>query len=371
MNSTAYRQADAPRKARPASSRLTSLDGLRAISIALVVLGHLDGTRGFGRLNLGIGDYAYLGVDVFFVISGFLITSLLISELETTGRVSLKLFYARRSLRIFPASYTYLAVVSLLWLWGSIHLKAADLWYSLTYTVNYLPERSKEIGHLWSLSVEEQFYLLWPLTFVTLGPRKATWAAAWVIVVAIFARAANRFFLIGTPYYDLHMFPMVADSLAMGCLLARLRGWLQEQGWYLRLFRPGPSLLVLALVLLLSRYSELYTVVVVIGTPIMNLGIAILIHRSVYHANDRLGWVLNWKPVAFVGVLSYSLYLWQQPFLNRNSSAWVTAFPQNLVFAVAAALASYFVVEKPLFGLRQRLRLQSIDRGSAQSRNTA
>ena len=167
------------------------------------------------------------------------------------------------------------------------------------------------------------------------------------------------------------MFPMVADSLAMGCLLARLRGWLQEQGWYLRLFRPGPSLLVLALVLLLSRYSELYTVVVVIGTPIMNLGIAILIHRSVYHANDRLGWVLNWKPVAFVGVLSYSLYLWQQPFLNRNSSAWVTAFPQNLVFAVAAALASYFVVEKPLFGLRQRLRLQSIDRGSAQSRNTA
>lgn len=353
VSSIAYSEPDRPRKTAP--RRLSSLDGLRAISIALVVMGHLSGTRGLGSLDLRIGDYAHLGVIVFCVISGFLITTLLISEHDTNGRVSLKLFYARRSLRIFPAAYTYLAAVSLLSLWGIIHLKAPDLWHAITFTVNYEPGRSWQIGHLWSLSVEEQFYLLWPLAFSTLRQRNSTWLAVVVIFVAIFARSANRIFLVGTPYHDLEMFPMVADSLAMGCLLARLRGWLEQRGWYLRLFRPGWSLLLLALILLLNRYQS-YTAVSVFGTAIINLSIAVLIHRSVYHANDRMGRVLNFKPVAFVGVLSYSLYLWQQLFINRSSGDWVNAFPQNILFTVAAALASYFIIEKPFFRLRHRLR---------------
>ena len=310
--------------------RLPSLDGLRAVSIVLVIGGHLSGTRGFGSLNLGIGDYADLGVVMFFVISGFLITTLLVSEHAINGSVSLKLFYARRSLRIFPASYTYLAALSLLWFGGIIHLQASDLWYSLTYTTNYLPGRSWQVGHPWSLSVEEQFYLLWPFAFVALGPRRATWAAAYIVICAIFARAANRLFLVETQYHDLEMLPMVADSLAMGCLLARLRGWLEEQGWYLVLLRPGPSLLLLAIVLVLNRYQN-YTVLSVFGMCVINLFLAILIHRSVYHANDWMGLLLNWKPVAFVGALSYSLYLWQQLFMNRYSNSWVNVFPQNIV----------------------------------------
>jgi peptidoglycan/LPS O-acetylase OafA/YrhL len=337
---------------------MPSLDGLRAISIGLVILGHLSGTRGFGSYrNLEIGDYSRFGVIVFFVISGFLITSLLISEHEINGRVSLKLFYLRRSLRIFPAAYAYVFVVLLLGLGGVIHLRSSDPWVALTYTANYVPV-SWQFVHLWSLSVEEQFYLLWPLAFVGLGPRRATWAAAGVIVFAIFARAANRLFLIGTPYDGLPYFPMVADSLAMGCLLARLRSWLEEQGWYLRLFQPVWSLLVLVLVLLINRYQG-YTVVSVFGTVIMNAGLAFLIHRSVYHANDWMGWFLNWKPIAFAGALSYSLYLWQQLFISRYSGAWVNAFPQNLVLSVAAAMASFFLIERPLLGLRHRLRVRS------------
>ena len=103
-----------PNPATRKPSHLPSLDGLRAISIVLVLLGHLNGTSGFGKLPwLGIaGDIAHLGVVVFFVISGFLITGLLIKEREKTGRVSLKLFYARRALRIFPASFMYLGVIA-------------------------------------------------------------------------------------------------------------------------------------------------------------------------------------------------------------------------------------------------------------------
>lgn len=306
-----------------------------------------------------IGDYAHLGVVVFFVISGFLITSLLISENEKNGRVSLKLFYARRSLRIFPASYTYLTIVAILSLLGLIHLRATDIWHSLSYTVNFLPGRSWQIGHLWSLSVEEQFYLLWPFAFVALGYRKTTPAAVSVIFIAIVARCANRLFLIGTPYHDLEMFPMVADSLAAGCLLARLRLRLEGINWYLWLLRPSGSFLVMCLVLLLNRYTG-YSIVNIFGTTVINLGIAVLIHRSVYNAHDKVGRVLNWKPVALVGVLSYSLYLWQQLFLNRDSGAWVNAFPQNLMFLVGSALASYFLVEKPFLALRNRLRVQTV-----------
>ncbi len=105
--------------------KLRSLDGMRAVSIALVLLGHVAGTRGFWSGRLGIGDYAHLGVVVFFVISGFLITSLLVSEHRRNGRVSLKLFYARRALRIFPASYAYLAVLAVLWACGLLPITPA------------------------------------------------------------------------------------------------------------------------------------------------------------------------------------------------------------------------------------------------------
>ncbi len=355
MTETRTAASATAQKRSVSAERMPSLDGLRAISIALVMLGHLSGTRGFKGLDLGVGDYAHLGVVVFFVISGFLITRLLLLEYAKKGYVSLKLFYARRALRLLPAAYAFIACVSLLWLAGIVHLKTGDLWHAVTYTVNYQPGTSWAVAHLWSLSVEEQFYLLWPCTFVMLGPQRVSWVAAGVILLGPVARIGNRVFLAGTPYHDLEMFPMVADSLAMGCLLARVSSWLEGRKWYLVLFQPAYSLGLLALILLINRHQE-HTVVSVFGASIINLSLAILIHRCVYLSRDWVGRVLNWKPVVFGGVLSYSLYLWQQLFLNRYSIAWKNAFPQNLLFAIASALASYLLLERPLLKLRHRLR---------------
>ena len=114
------------------AGHLPSLDGLRALSIALVLLGHLSGTRGFVRVNLGIGDYAHLGVVVFFVISCFLVTGLMLSEHARDGRVSLKLFYARRAFRLFPAAFTFIACVCLLWTAGIVHSQARDIRHACT-----------------------------------------------------------------------------------------------------------------------------------------------------------------------------------------------------------------------------------------------
>jgi peptidoglycan/LPS O-acetylase OafA/YrhL len=126
----------------------------------------------------------------------------------------------------------------------------------------------------------------------------------------------------------------------------------------MKVFHPAWSLLVLTLVLVLNRFQD-YTLISVFGTSIINLGLAVLIHRSVYLAESPVGKLLNWNPLAFVGVLSYSLYLWQQLFLDRASSAWMNTFPQNLAFSITAALASYFLLEKPLLGLRRRMRIRS------------
>lgn len=341
---------------RAKSARMASLDGIRAISIALVIAWHLNGTRGVGELNFQIGNAGRLGVIIFFVISGFLITTLLLSEHAETGLVSLRRFYARRAIRILPASYTYLIVISVLSLFRVLHLQARDLWHAVTYTVNYMPGGNAwQIGHLWSLSVEEQFYLLWPFAFVALGPRLAVCTAAGVIAFGPFARAFSRMFMTGTPYEDLQMFPMVADSLATGCVLAWARGWLEQQGWYRQLFRPAYSLLLLALVLLINRYRY-YSMVDALGTSLMNVSLAVLIHRSVFIHNDWVGMALNWRPVAFIGVLSYSLYVWQQLFLDKASGWWGSTFPQNFVLAITAAVLSYLLLEKPMLRLRQRLR---------------
>src|SRR5260370_21736780 len=116
---------------------MSSLDGLRAISFLIVLLGHLSGTHRFLTVDLGIGSYSHLGVVVFFVVSGFLITSLLMSEQEANGRISLKFFYLRRTLRILPASYIYLVVLCVLCALGTIKVPRLDILCAFTYTMNY------------------------------------------------------------------------------------------------------------------------------------------------------------------------------------------------------------------------------------------
>jgi len=338
--------------------RIPSLDGLRAVSISLVLYGHLEGGHGFPSIGITrwFGDVAHLGVTVFFVISGFLITSLLMSERERTGTISLKNFYLRRTLRIFPAFYAFILALIAASVLGWIDLGGRDLAFALTYTVNYDADRSWNIGHLWSLSIEEQFYLLWPFVFLMLRERRAVIAAVLAFAAGPLVRLAMRLaFPAGSPWRDLEIFPAMADSIAIGCVLALLRPWLLEQAWYLRL--TGSAWLAIVLVpLILAINSRLgYGLVDLVGSPILLVSIALLIEASTRRAQSLAGRFLNLPPVVFLGVLSYSLYLWQQPFLNRHLDTTPTSFPLNLALAFGCALLSYFLIERPLVGVRRRL----------------
>ncbi len=161
------------------SHRIPSLDGLRAISILVVLFGHLAFACHFQ--NWITATYAHYGVRVFFVISGYLITTLLLQEESRFGSISLSRFYLRRTFRIFPVAYLYLLamipfVTLAAWKWAMVWL----------YGTTYIRDLPWNLSHLWSLSVEEQFYLVWPLAIVAsrTHAKKFAWLAILTAVVA-------------------------------------------------------------------------------------------------------------------------------------------------------------------------------------------
>ena len=338
------------------SGRIPSLDGLRAISIVLVLFGHLAGTRSFPvpYHAADFFDLGSLGVRVFFVISGFLITGILLREVRASGGIDLPRFYFRRTLRIFPPYYAFLAVAIVGGAAGALELNQGDILHALTYTMNYHPERSWHLGHTWSLAVEEQFYLLWPALLLLLGRRRGLWLAAIFVVMAPVIRVGAWDLVPSIRFGMSHRFEMAADSIAIGCVLAGIDGWLRRQHLYARLLTSRLFVVVPIAVVAIGTLQNRPRSSAVLSTA-MNVGIALCVHRSVQYPHDAIGRVLNARPLVWVGLSSYSLYLWQQVFLNRASSAAVCEFPLNVALAFVAATLSYYAIERPALRYRGRL----------------
>jgi peptidoglycan/LPS O-acetylase OafA/YrhL len=337
------------------ANRIPSLDGLRAASILLVVFSHELGTRGFLRVET-VGPFinlGNLGVRVFFVISGFLITSLLLEEQREFGSIHLGRFYVRRTLRIFPAFYAFVLALIALEAVGWIALNPGDKLHALTYTSNYAPERSWYIGHTWSLAVEEQFYLLWPAILLLAGRRGFNLAIGFVVLAPVIRLAMWQLNPTATSGVG-DRFETIADSLAVGCLLANAAGRLAAWRPYRALLESRLFILVPLTVLAANCFGDHPRINLFIAYSVMNVGIALCVHWSLLHPTGRVGRALNYRPVVFIGVLSYSIYLWQQLFLNRYNPA-LPGFPLNLIPVAGAALLSYYLIERPALRSRSRV----------------
>jgi peptidoglycan/LPS O-acetylase OafA/YrhL len=335
-----------------------SLDGLRAISIAFVLIAHLIAA---GHLSGGLsrlGNLGEFGVRIFFVISGYLISSILLAELRRKGRISLPRFYFRRMLRLFPAAYFYILVIAVLAAKHLVSLERWDLLAAITYTMNYHEVRRWSLGHLWSLAVEEQFYLLWPLILRTLGQLRSVHFLIALVVVAPFLRLASPY--VG-PAFN---FLVWSDALATGCLLAILREDLAANPRYARLLASRWFFLV-PMAALVANYVPFTKISWLVAETVMNLSIAASVDWCMRNPDTVVGRFLNLPAVSFVGVLSYSLYLWQQLFLNPESVSPYCRFPLNILLAVAMALVSYLLIEAPFLRFRT-----AIERASAQWRGT-
>jgi peptidoglycan/LPS O-acetylase OafA/YrhL len=313
------------------------LDGLRGIAILLVLAAH-TGVPGFADGGGGAG------VTLFFVLSGFLITSLLLAEKARYGRVDLRAFYVRRALRLFPALAAALIVVALLAVTGLMPQDArAGVDYRIVlagvvcYVANWVAVAGQPIGmlgHTWSLAVEEQFYILWP-ALLLLGLRLGRRWFAMIVLLLIFADTPYRLILDLNGGF-MHVFVGTdtrGDALLFGCVLALLETrWHVATGWVgiagvLALAATWPGDPGLGLQVLFIPAAAMASTLAVAGCPA----------------------ILAWRPLAFIGKISYGLYLWHGLVIW-----WHLPWPVAVPLSIGIACVSYFVLEQRFLRLKDR-----------------
>lgn len=372
---------------RPARlRRIPGLDGLRGLAVIAVIVFHLHP----GALPGG-----YLGVDLFFVISGYLITALLLSEWASGQAISLRSFWRRRARRLLPALAVLLVAVTLLaacFARDSLARLQADLPASLFYVMNwrlafqhqsYIASfgRPPLLQHLWSLSVEEQFYLLWPLALILLRRRLTTGRVAALAAGGAGASAALMAGLYtpgGDPSGVYFSSATHAEGLLIGCALAAaVPPWRMTTS-----VAPSARRLVehsgataLALVAVGILALDFHSPVTYRGGMLaVDLATAVVVATAA-HPASRLGHWLDRQPLRWAGLRSYSLYLWHWPIFELTRPGADMAAPGwavlllRLGLTATAAELSYRLVEQPWrrgeaqFSLR--VRLASVSRRSA------
>ncbi len=350
--------ADSPETALLADGlsqrRIPGLDGLRAVAVLTIVALHLKVLPG------------HLALLIFFVLSGFLITWLLLREEDRHGRVSLRAFYVRRTLRIFPAFYAVWLLVVIAF---PFHRDMPDghAWSAFFYVSNYyqglfgVPPST--IHHFWSLGIEEQFYLLWPLGFLALG--HVGWSRSRALIVTIgvvWALRLTHVLAWHNEVYAYHAFETRADHILVGCLLAvwvhggrlprPIRGLLSSP-WAVFV----PILVLFATVVGAAMGGHRFRLVV--GFIVQPVAAGLLLLQCIAWFRHPLFRWLESRPVRWIGERSYGIYL------LHIFVIWVVArrdfaltpgqqLAASLVGSVLAAQVLYFLVERPFLRLKAR-----------------
>jgi peptidoglycan/LPS O-acetylase OafA/YrhL len=338
-------------------TRVPEFDGLRAAAVAAVILAHTWGTAFPG------GGY---GVNIFFVLSGYLITTLLVKEHADTGRISLLKFYARRALRLTPALWIVLGFCLMTQVFSS---KAAEhipsIGAAALYVMNWY--RAFEINnnqgwivaHTWSLSVEEQFYLVWaPLLILTLsfGPKAPRWAAAVCFVLSTLA--CFTLSLSGSSLARIyHGFDTRSSDLFVGCLLALMPLSEAVREWAARWWLVPTAVLLAALwepIIWLGGSQ----VIAVAKFPVIGIAINLMAAWLISAAPGHRRFAILRHPwVVYLGRISYGIYLWHfvllQLLYSHGGSAIVSALiaiPMTVIFAAV----SFELVERRFLAISAR-----------------
>jgi peptidoglycan/LPS O-acetylase OafA/YrhL len=349
-----------PASARPLGKR-PALTGLRAVAIAIVVARHAGEAAGVGAFSFG-----FAGVDIFFVLSGFLITSLLVGEHSRTGRISLPQFYLRRALRLLPALTAFLLALLLL----APALEPASLrrpllhsvWISALFVGNIAKTLHRPdfvLPHMWSLGMEEQFYLVWPvLLFVLLRlrtPRGVVIAVAaggaLSVVVARVALSASDSASSKILFYS----PLHSDGLLIGCVLGLAYAWRVLPGpeTVRRFLLPAVPIAACMLVLVSVRGAPYSGWGMTVGLFVIAATSAVLVYAAIDERPVLPIRFLIWRPVIYLGEISYALYIWHFAVLTLWPTTRFSVLTR-IVISVALAAASYELVEKPFLRRKRR-----------------
>ncbi|SDL94196.1 Peptidoglycan/LPS O-acetylase OafA/YrhL, contains acyltransferase and SGNH-hydrolase domains [Oryzisolibacter propanilivorax] len=344
-------QAGSGHPPAPALPYNPALDGLRAVAIVLVILSHAHAPP---------FDGAFYGVDVFFVLSGFLITSLLLIELQKSGRLDYWRFYRRRFFRLMPALVLFLAAYCLVAprVWPELTDMWSDALLSLLYLADYgiaFFDSPGTLLHMWSLSVEEHFYLVWPPLLALLvrctAPGRRWRPIAGLVLLAWAWRVL--WVLRGQQFYEIFFrFDTRATGLLMGALLAALLH--ERPAWFERLrARLSHGMwFVLAVPLLLAQTWDDMNVMAW-GMTVVECASAVLL-LAVLQQRGAAYEALSAPALVLVGKLSYGIYLWHYPIVRwlRADQHWLVTAVAGFALSAAMAALSYYTVER--WALRRR-----------------
>jgi peptidoglycan/LPS O-acetylase OafA/YrhL len=323
------------------SRRIPTLDGWRGIAIMMVMITHYQvsylGHFFDDQSCFNLGQH---GVTIFFVLSGYLITTKLLAE----KKINLPQFYGRRFFRIVPAAWTYLLMLCALTAFTSMKVIDGDLWACLLSFRNYVFERPAITctEHFWSLAVEEQFYLVWPAALALLGRRNGLIAAtAGALSIAGLRALYWNYYLQKLRF--LHT-EVRADALLIGCILALLLERDLVRDWF---GNVGRRLIPIFLALFAADIYCFHSLI-----PLHeSILIALVMGAGVVNPGTRLGRFLEFDYLASTGIISYSLYLWQGLFLRSN---WGVL---GFVLVPLAAICSWRFIEQPGIKLGKKLLL--------------
>jgi peptidoglycan/LPS O-acetylase OafA/YrhL len=303
-----------------------------------------------GRLIAG--HLGGLGVALFFAISGYLITTLLLEEGERPGGISLRGFYVRRAFRILPAAYLYLIMLAIAGGYGWLHesLWHGELASAAFFYGNYWPERSWYTAHFWSLSMEEHFYLLWPALLAGMRARRVLIATSALLAATAVWRPWSLAH-VNLPYPALQRTDMRLDAfLYAGLLAILLHGPYRVpvlRALTATWFRACSVLAVAAAWVWMLAGSVPST-----GTLVESALLPAILVSVIHWPASRFFRILEWGPLRWMGRISYGLYLWQQIFFTPEPavtlSAAADAFLPRVALTFSAAIASYYLLERPL-----------------------
>lgn len=338
---------------------IAALDGLRALAVAAVVVSHAWGSAMPG---------GWVGVDVFFVLSGYLITTILLGEHARSGRIQLGRFYLRRALRLLPAlgaAIVFAVVVAaLLWPRSAADTDREAL-AAIAYVANWAVVagsfRSGLLTHTWSLSIEEQFYLLWPILLLILLRAGGRRVALWSTLAIVAAVVAHRLTGVSGAYFRTDT---RADSLLVGCAvaLAASEGLLDRiPAWCTR---AAAACGAVALAVVAARVAQPTTVLAEgFGYTLVAIAAATLVVAAAERPCAVLVRALSAPPLVWVGRRSYGVYLYHPVCIAIVSASALGAHGSLTLLAgapltLAVAAVSYRYLEQPFLRLKDRPRSQ-------------
>lgn len=332
------------------------LDGIRCLSIVAVMYFHFTGADG----RLGI-----LGVDLFFILSGFLITTLLLRERENTGKINLKLFWVRRALRIFPIYYGFIFAQLVILNAVSIDQALVDGFYKnlpafLTFTNNWFvhlsPDTRVVFYHAWSLAAEEQFYLFWPLLLVLSGATKRVIAIPSILILMdILITYLTKNQLLNLTQNGTAILTSLQPAICLGVIAAILLHHQKSFNVLAKLLNSKVTPIfssVIAVILIIFKFPNL----------LIHVTLTVFLLSVIFNRDKITSSILNFQPVIYIGQISYGMYIFHMAAFNAISMMVFPSLASNsyqvvsmsFLFTILVASASFYLYEKPFMTLKTK-----------------